>query len=409
MKKAIFITGGVLILMIVLAIWVYLFVFGTPQSADEIFANFGIGGGAVEETFTPGTPIAETAFNNVIEDRTFQQLTTKPVAGMVFISTTTVRYAEQGTGYIFDIDLLTGTETQVAGNTFTKVREAYFNRDGSAVAFVRDENRTSRITVGEIIRLSSDTFTFSSLNLPTGAYEPGFSASDATTTVRYLYEVAAGTEGHAYNIVTGNDTVAFSVPFNQARALWGSPTYVYTKPTADFAGYVYEIKSSVPAYVANGGAGLMATAYGDGLITTRWGGETLYSEAYPGGQAPKALPVEVIPEKCTSADAAPTEIVCAVPTNLAALGGTYPDDWYKGVVSFIDQFWLVDMTEGSALLLADPLPDTGREIDVSRLAVNVAGDRFVFINKNDNALWLLDLTDDSFVPDDVVDEETEGE
>ncbi|NCN52720.1 hypothetical protein GW943_02845 [Candidatus Parcubacteria bacterium] len=404
MKKTLIITIGVLILILVVGVWAYLFMFGTPKSTGEVFANFGLGNNDAVTTPTTtndGTslPISDSVFNNVIEARTFQQLTTKPVAGMTFVGSTTIRYMEQGTGYIFDIDTETGTERQVVGNTFTKVRSAVFSLDGTSVALTRDEGRASRITVGTIVE-GEGRDTLRSVNLPLGSSEPHFSTT-ATSTFNYLYTTAAGGTGHAYNVLTGNDSVLFTIPFTSAHILWGTHTYVYTKPTAELAGYVYEIKNGSLGFVTNGGTGLMATAYAGGVITTLSNSPTMFSSVNPqsGGDS-STLPVSVIPEKCTFLDRIPNELVCAVPATLPD-DATYPDDWYKGVISFADRFWLIDTANGSARLVADPTADAGRDVDVLKLEVNGEGTQFLFINKNDNTLWLLNLTDTSFVPEDT--------
>lgn len=389
MKKTLFIVAGIAILLLAIGTWIYLFMYGTPESTEEIFANFGIGG---SDTLAPNNelpPLGTTAFNNVIEERTFQQLTTRPVAGMAFLGTTTVRYVEQGTGYIFDIDLETGRETSVVSNTFTKVREAFFSEDGATVLFTRDEDRTERFTVGTITGNpgSASLFTF---NLAAGATNAGFIG----TKLRYLYETPSGNEVHEYNLVTKTDTVLYTIPLRDVRMIWKDKTYVYTKPTAYLLGYAYEVRGGALSFITEGDFGLMATYYPQGLVTTISNGADLFSTANSTTGDSKLLPTEVFPEKCVSATFAPTEIVCAIPDTLSATY-TYPDDWYKGVVSFADTFWLLDLEEGSALQIANPLAETGREVDVLRMDVNTDGTNFTFINKTDNTLWLFDISDDS--------------
>ena len=57
MKKQIFIVAGTLIVVLLLAVWGYLFFFGTPESADDVFANLGLNG-EVDTNYVP-PPVVE--------------------------------------------------------------------------------------------------------------------------------------------------------------------------------------------------------------------------------------------------------------------------------------------------------------------------------------------------------------
>jgi len=101
-------------------------------------------------------------------------------------------------------------------------------------------------------------------------------------------------------------------------------------------------------------------------------------------------PVRLFLEKCTNNPTATSSLYCAAPRIIPF--ATYPDDWYKGVVSFVDSLWFVDFTGQAGTLLADLLRLSGREIDVSSIYVDESGRFLSFINKNDDTLWLYDLS-----------------
>jgi len=43
MKRSVFIITGIILAIVLIAVWVYVLFFGTPTSLDEQFANFGVG------------------------------------------------------------------------------------------------------------------------------------------------------------------------------------------------------------------------------------------------------------------------------------------------------------------------------------------------------------------------------
>lgn len=386
MKKIIIIVSAILLVLMVIGIWYYLFVFGAPQSTNNIFPNFG--GNKEDSTFKneegDGVATIATTTGNTAPD-TLRQLSTKPVAGMTFIDVNTVRYAEQGTGYIFDIDLKNGREVQVSNTTFIKARQAAFSSNGTYVAITHSDKGVERTTVGEIdkqtVALKGST------NLISGADEVGFGTSESS--LKYLLETNSGTEAYNYNLNSKAITPTFTLPFKGARALWNDTTYVYTRPASTLLGYVYRITNGVPTYVTNGGFGLMATYWDRGVIvSTRNNEGTITSKSVAANGDTTDIPLEIFPEKCAVPDISLGDILCAGALTLD-YSHTYPDDWYKGIVSHEDLIWSIRIGTGEAVLIADPVSITGRPLDVTQMQKNNTGDEFLFINKNDNTLWLF--------------------
>ena len=59
----------------------------------------------------------------------------------------------------------------------------------------------------------------------------------------------------------------------------------------------------------------------------------------------------------------------------------YPDDWYKGKISFDDAIWMVDMTDYSGNIIFDIVAKSGKRIDAINLQLNKNGDYLGFIDK----------------------------
>ncbi len=384
MKKNILITLGILVTLIILGVWAYLFTFGTPKDSAEIFANFGLGGEGEDTAPLPEPTIIDTSDTTTAgTPQALKQLTTRPVAGAVFVNDGDgVHYVEQGTGHVYSIDLINGTETLISGTTLPGTREALFSKNGGLVAITLFDGSGLKTLVGEIGK--DATQNFSGVALPQGASEIYF--SNATNSLMYAIKGTAGTSGYSYNTKKETGTQLFSIPLRDIHVLWeGNQIYVYTVPTGDQTGYLYKIVKNDLTYVTEGGKGLLGSLFNNDPIVTRTTESGIMSSAIaPQGET--LLPIVTIPEKCISSEAF---LYCATPRDL---GNTqaFPDNWYKGVVSYSDTLWEINVADGEATALSNFELESGRQIDVSKIGISEDETRLYFINKNDNALWMFD-------------------
>ena len=388
MRKTLFITLGILTLLMVIGIWAYLFMYGTPKNPDEVFARFGIGGNeeiipvALEDTRIDVT--SESAPN---VPKRLRQLTTRPVAGAAF-DLDGIRYVEQGTGHIYHINLSTGEETLVSGTTIPHTTQATFSQDSSMVAITSRESSGNTTVVGTIVTNEVTGGFTEGITLPAGAREIAF--GDATGTVNYLLTTNSGSASYAYNLNKKTSAQLFAIPLRDVHVLWGSPAYVYTTPTAFQNGYLYKISGNELVYTTGSGSGLVAFRYSDGVVSTKTDGGKLVTTAqtYSGIETPQAF--SFIPEKCVANPNQNSFAFCGVSNSRNT--EVFPDDWYKGKLSYSDALWYMDITTGAATPLSDFKTESGREIDVIQIGTNTEGTFIWFVNKNDNALWMFDTT-----------------
>ncbi len=383
MKKTIFITIGVLIFILIIGVWAYLFTYGVPASSSDIFAHFG---GATTPNTNPSVLIDTTLVdtqNTTSEGipQALKQLTTRPVAGAGFIDRS-ILYVEQGTGHVYSIDLTTGSETLLSGTTIPGAREAFFSHDGSYVAMTMVENTISKTLVGKI----GINVQFSGVALPSGATQIHFGST--TGTIQYIIVSAVGTIGYTYDIVKDSTTQIFTLPLRDIRVLWGDPLYVYTTPSSQEIGYVYRVVKNDVHFITSGKFGLMAFTTPTGLMVTA-NIDSVVTTIHTGGIRDIRQALPLIPEKCASGL---VSTYCAVPRDSELDTLSFPDAWYKGIVSYTDVLWNIDPTTGRAISLVDFLDISKRAIDVSTIGINSAGNMLFFINKNDNTLWVFDTT-----------------
>ncbi|MFZ2253151.1 MAG: hypothetical protein WAW13_03190 [Minisyncoccia bacterium] len=388
MKKPILITSLIVTILIVLGIWIYLLLFGAPKSTADVFARFGIGGEqevipvAAEDT---RIDVATSTEMGVIQK--LRQLTTRPVAGAAF-DEEGIRYIEQGTGHMYHIDLRSGGEILMSGTTIPHTTNALFSKDASSVLVTSGGVSGDNTIVGKVTTDAATGGTIEGVSLPQGAREIMFGV--ATNTVNYILDTETGSAGYSYNTIKKTSLQLFTSPLRDIRILWGTPLYAYTTPTATQEGYLYKVIDNELVYTTSGGQGLMGIRYADGVLVTKTSAGKTSSIVHTnsGEESNQAFPF--IPEKCVTNPLKDDTVFCATPRNRAQ--EMFPDDWYKGVISYSDLLWSLTISTGQATPLSDFKADSGREIDVIKIGTDAEGKNIWFINKNDNTLWMFDAT-----------------
>ena len=98
---------------------------------------------------------------------------------------------------------------------------------------------------------------------------------------------------------------------------------------------------------------------------------------------------KTLSEKCVWSTMRKNEVYCAVPTDIPE--AIYPDDWYRGNVSFVDQIWYLNTITGEVHLVANLIDLSKKLIDATELTLDPRENTLYFINKRDLTLWALDL------------------
>ena len=289
---------------------------------------------------------------------------------------------------MYHIDLRSGGETLTSGTTIPRTTNALFSKDASSVIITSMEANGNNTIVGNIVTNASTGGTIEGVSLPQGAREIVF--GDATNTVNYILDTDTGSAGYSYNTVKKISLQIFTSPLRDIRILWGTPLYAYTTPTATQNGHLYKVVDNELVYTTSGGQGLMGVRYADGVLITKTveGKASSVVRTNLGEETTQSFPF--IPEKCVTNPTKKEIVICATPRNRGQ--ELFPDDWYKGVISYSDLLWSLNVTSGGATPLSDFKADSGREIDVIKIGTDTEGKNIWFINKNDNTLWMFDAT-----------------
>ncbi len=393
MKRTTFIILGIGIIILLFSFWVYSLLYGTPKSIGEVFPDFALFGGSnTDQMPIEETPVVtEQPVVDVIEAR-LRQLTMRPVIGYTEVYSTSteprsVLYAEAGTGHIFQIDMDSGVETRLSNITVPTASEAVFDPDGQFAAIrsgYAAQNSIILIDLRDQTQPASDDL----------AYDIKDMTFLSSGELAFTEDGAYGTVGKAIDPISRTERELFSAPFFAATMIWNSrpdsSIYIYPKASSRLNGYLYEIRNSGLVRLPIDGAGLTALGNRDYISFNKLVDRNQEPFVYSAlNGTVDSSPIMTLPEKCDFSTLDPSMMYCG--HELTEYPYTFPDDWYKGLRSFNDYIWKINLEFQSASQLINPLQSAGREIDIITLKVGAGDKMLYFINKHDKTLWVYEI------------------
>lgn len=319
-----------------------------------------------------------------------------------------VRYIYRGNGHIEETWTRSLDVTKVSNNTIPKIYEATFtpNGQGFVARFLGDNiddiktysavllprNATTTATSTPELKLQDVTGKYLDLNIREIAFSP------SKNNILSLF-----TSGENGNIVLSD------INGNKKKTLYSGalrewllsyPTeteaVISTKPSGFAYGFAYKINVSTGALtkIIGNVPGLTILPSRDlSYILVGRGNETLSLSAYKTNDTLSPLQsLNTMPEKCIWSRKDADVFYCAVPKTIPS--GVYPDDWYKGNVSFNDDIWKINLKTGFSSFLVSPEKEVGQEIDAVNLGLSSTDNYLTFINKKDLTLWGYDVTNE---------------
>jgi hypothetical protein len=190
----------------------------------------------------------------------------------------------------------------------------------------------------------------------------------------------------------------FSTPVTQVNAEWPEENTIAltTKGAADERGFLYFVnaKTGVWKKILGPLPGLSTKVSVDAkkvFLSAAGSADNIVSSIFDVDKKKGTdAVIRTLADKCVWGNFYKDMIYCAVPAQPVA--ATYPDDWYKGTVSFVDKIWQVSATTGEVHLISSIVDTSDRIIDAFNLGLDEKDRFLIFMNKNDLSLWSLDLT-----------------
>ena len=322
--------------------------------------------------------------------------TTKPVPPPTeFVPA--LRYVARSSGNIYQTFADKIDERKFSTTIIPRVYEAYFGNKGESVImrYLKEDNRTIATFAGSLPKefLGGDT---SESNEVKGSFLPDnisdISVSPDHSRIFYLLNIGDSVVGTTSGILGDKKVQIFDSPFTEWLSFWPNSKMITltTKPSSDVPGYMYAIDPNKKDFnkILGDISGLTTLTSPNGKLTL-YGNSSLSLNVYnisTGEITP--LIVRTLPEKCTW-NKTSTIVYCAVPKSIS--GALYPDAWYRGEVSFMDDVWKIDIENGNANIVLDPTSILGEGLDGIKLTQDENENYLFFVNKKDSYLWRLEL------------------
>ncbi|MBI2175175.1 MAG: hypothetical protein HYU35_00350 [Parcubacteria group bacterium] len=354
---------------------------GEAEGTAQPFPNAGERQANGQETTMGGaraSPEEESA-------PSFWQLSQEPVAGAAFIDGR-VFYAERATGHLFSVGSEGEKRVRLSNTTIPRVLNAEWGAGGDRLLLQYLAEGDALRNVLALVRASSTQITPLDPALITAAPSPD-------KTQLFVLRPAGDTfSGTVATFENKNARSVLTMPLGRWQARWPATKTVtlLSSPSAESDGSFYALNIDTSAFekVLGGVPGLVATLSPDNntvLFSEKTGGAPIALNTFlrETGNT-RRLSLATIPEKCAWSQLSPIIAYCAIPSFLP--DASYPDDWYKGKISFSDFFTSVDTEKGE---LRAVFPETF--FDATRLFTDKTEQHLFFTDKKSGLLWSIRL------------------
>jgi hypothetical protein len=296
----------------------------------------------------------------------------------------TLRYAEQGTGHLYEIDLNAGTERQITLTTKAQTTDAVFSPDASTVVLTSYEDGQRAVSLGFIDEQKQELVV---TKLPAQAENIAFKDNE---TLFFSVSDEAGTTGYSRTLDTGVQTQLFSTELSDIQVQWRSKdALIAARPSAAMQGALYAASGSTLTPLSEPQNGLTFVHNKNATVITYLTDDVFFSHALDDDGTLVDQAIAMIPEKCTFDTQTQGKVWCGAPLQLQ--NNEYLENWYKGTSVSEDYIWSTILSDEQSIVRGDLFKLSGRKVDVTDLHMNTQGDLLLFKNKTDQSLWLYKI------------------
>lgn len=394
-KRFWFVVGSIIIVIILSIAWGLLLFFG-PNDTPGTFTTFEF-----DETNVPTnidseevpTPATSSDTQTPPEPAALRQLSTRDIVGYRTLTRgtntpPTIRIIERGTGFVFDINSIDGSESPISEEPFRQVSEAWLSSSGDTILIREGHGDNAPITLGQYIA-STSNYTFTELSGQ--IHDAYFSTDDTLLLSRVNGDILNVV---SYNLTTGEETSQVVIPFREAHIDWRAYDsdfwYVFPRPSQHLNGAVYQVRNQNLQRLPLDGYGLFAFGNQSGVVATlRSETGTLQSQYLNfDTNDTTSIQIPIIPPKCTFDPLSSQTIYCG---GRRSYPQSMPDMFLAGEYLGSDGLWQITATDGTAELLINLSQATNRDIVVVNPTTNQSGSEIYFTNQLDGSIWVYEL------------------
>lgn len=330
---------------------------------------------------------------------------------------TIVRWIDRGRGNVYEANSDTNEILTISNTVLPRMYESVWNRNISAfIGTVFADGANSPTVLYAQLKNPDTNKKFSTSTdtsiTPTGTnraiYELkgknlpdkmlAYDVSPKGDKIFMLVNESGKGVGYIANFDGSSVVRIFSTPLLQLNVEWPEENTIAitTKGSASQAGFMYFVNTKTGTWKK-----ILGPINGLSTKTSHNAKYVIYSSATMDKQGvntniynvAKAIAseasVKTLADKCAWGNNEKEMIYCAAPSE--PISAIYPDDWYKGNISFTDKIWQINAVSNEIRLISSIVDQSDRVIDVSNLKLDARDEFLFFMNKKDLSLWSLDL------------------
>lgn len=409
---------GVFVVIFIIFIFLYFYIFRQPeeikqQRIDTIssFLPFGqnstgdvnLGGSTGSTDINNNTGGQTGGSTDVVKENIplLRQVTFEPTAGFITFDDSDntdggfIRYTDRAVGHIYQTQLTSTKVDRLSNTTIPKIINAlWVDQDNFVARFLSDDLNTQKTFSATLLAQEDGTYQTSGSYMEDNINDVYIKNKDL-----YLYTKENSSKN---GLVIKKEGVNLTQILNNPFSNWkidkivGNNAYIYTTPSAYAFGYLFSLNintGSLQTLVSDKLGGVFNTSNNSENVLISLNSQNrpnLYIYNFDSGEG-KSLKTKTLASKCVwSQDNINT--YCGVPNNIES--GSYPDNWYKGEISFSDSIYKINTESLEGKKLIDLSVYTPYEIDVTKLQLSSNEKYLLFIDKQTEFLWALRLEEE---------------
>lgn len=337
-----------------------------------------------------------------------RQIYDKPISGFttfdrivdvdtkeVYVPESVYRFVDRATGHIYESTSISLANNRLTNTTIPKVRESFFFNEGEGVVLRYIDSDSTIATYVAQITESTSTSTSDTSDRLTGQFiekDIIHMVKDSDLDSNAFFYTDFEGNGYTFNGNTPQrkQLVMESSIFEWALDWSGPNVLLSVIPTYLDDGVIMELNTSNGLFtkLIDDKKGLFGKANSDGskiLYSSNVNGDPKLFIYDQRTRETKGLTVNSFADKCVWSKKDMDVLYCAVAENLNS--GNYPDDWYKGLVSFNDNIYEIDLKNDTV----KEIDGIDRGLDIVNPKLTENEDFIVFQNKKDLTLWSLEI------------------
>lgn len=324
---------------------------------------------------------------------TIQKISSNPVAASAFVDEDRIVFIEKSTGHIYQKVFASSTPERISNITIPRISEALLGAGGKKLILQYFDDLGLQTFLAEID--VSGKKPLGGEFLPRDILDIVF--EENSNRILYLSESSPGLFSLIEVLDGGDVRNIFSSPLRDLsinRVDLNNNIFLSTKPSVYSEGFLFKLDPLTQNFekIVGNELGFNTNVSPDGqnqIMNINKDNVSISVLSINNDDVDNRhpIPVKTLVDKCVWSSINNHTVFCGVPSNINQPG--LPDSWYKGIASFSDSLWEINISSQTTKRLVD-LPGVGyQNIDITDLQLSDDERSFSFINKNDLSLWLV--------------------